>query len=280
MDLIQFCRLKGIQITSLPPIGVWRRYKTDDHPQKRNGAVKYMGDHAFVQNHALETSVSVWRGVNVYADRRMIDAAVRRAEEKTVRDQARAADRAKWILSQAQVMEHPYLEAKGFKTKGFVWKDLLVIPMYVRSRMVGAQMIQPDGQKRFLSGQQTSEAEFRMEKGGIHILCEGYATGLAIREALQALRMPYVIHVTFSAQNMLKVSRMVPAGVVVADNDASKTGERVAQQIGWPYWISEVEGEDAHDAWRRVGTFRLSQALRSVLMGRAKKRADLNVVGG
>ena len=67
---------------------------------------------------------------------------------------------------------------------------------------------------------------------------------------------------------------------MVADNDVSKTGERVAQQIGWPYWMSEVEGEDAHDAWRRVGTFRLSQALRSVLMGGAKKRADLNVVGG
>jgi len=61
MELINFCRAHGILIDSPPPIGVWRRYPTDDHPNKRNGAVKFMGDHAFVQNHALDVEVSVWQ---------------------------------------------------------------------------------------------------------------------------------------------------------------------------------------------------------------------------
>jgi len=61
MNFLDFCRLHGILIDYLPPVGVWRRYATEDHPKKRNGAVKYMGDHGFVQNHATETSVSVWQ---------------------------------------------------------------------------------------------------------------------------------------------------------------------------------------------------------------------------
>ena len=61
MELISFCRAHGILIDSPPPIGYWRRYPTEDHPTKRNGAVKFMGDHAFVQNHAMDTEVSIWK---------------------------------------------------------------------------------------------------------------------------------------------------------------------------------------------------------------------------
>ena len=46
---------------------------------------------------------------------------------------------------------------------------------------------------------------------------------------------------------------------MVADND--KTGEQTAKDIGWPYWISDVEGEDANDYFKRVGMFRFSQSL-------------------
>ena len=52
MDLLNFCRAHGILIDSMPPIGMWKRFPTEDHPRSRNGAVKFMGDHAFVQNHA------------------------------------------------------------------------------------------------------------------------------------------------------------------------------------------------------------------------------------
>jgi len=47
----------------------------------------------------------------------------------------------------------------------------------------------------------------------------------------------------------------------VADNDASGTGERVAKEIGWPYWRSDTQGEDADDTLKRLGLFKFSQSL-------------------
>jgi putative DNA primase/helicase len=282
MDFIDFARSHGIIINDLPPIGQWKRYPTEDHPRKKNGACKYMGTHGFVQNHATSTVVSLWKPDSINeSQRRDYSRMAAQAEQEKVRMQEKAAIKAKKLLNGSVLATHPYLKSKGFpEEQGWVNDKKLIIPMRINGELVGCQVVDADGGKKFLFGQKTANASFDFDNKGKHYLCEGYATGLAIREAVQALRMPYVIHVTFSAQNMLKVSRIVPAGVVVADNDVSKTGERVAQQIGWPYWMSEVEGEDAHDAWRRVGTFRLSQALRSVLMNGAKKRADLNVVGG
>jgi putative DNA primase/helicase len=60
MNFLDFCAAHGIVINHAPPIGIWKRYPTTDHPKSRNGAVKFMGDHAFVQNHATDTEVSVW----------------------------------------------------------------------------------------------------------------------------------------------------------------------------------------------------------------------------
>ena len=43
MDFLNFCAAHGIIINHAPPIGIWRRYPTTDHPKSRNGAVKFMG---------------------------------------------------------------------------------------------------------------------------------------------------------------------------------------------------------------------------------------------
>jgi putative DNA primase/helicase len=60
---------------------------------------------------------------------------------------------------------------------------------------------------------------------------------------------------------MKKIASTIKSGVVIADNDESKTGERVAQEIGWPYWMSDQAGEDANDTHLRVGLFNFSQSL-------------------
>ena len=70
MEFLDFCRSHGIVISSPPPVGVWKRYPTVDKPRRRNGAVKFMGDHAFIQNHAMDTEVSVWRGGDVTESQR------------------------------------------------------------------------------------------------------------------------------------------------------------------------------------------------------------------
>ena len=88
-----------------------------------------------------------------------------------------------------------------------------------------------------------------------------FRSGLSVRAALKALRKPANVRVCFSAGNMAKVAATLRKGVIVADHDASGTGERVAKEIGWPYWMSDTQGEDANDYHRRAGLFRWSQAL-------------------
>lgn len=110
-------------------------------------------------------------------------------------------------------------------------------------------------------GQRTSNAEFCFDNKGLHILCEGYATALSVRHVLKSYKRRYNIHVCFSAGNMKKVASTIDSGFLVTDNDESGTGERVAKEIGWPYWMSDVVGEDFNDTHLRVGLFRAGQSL-------------------
>lgn len=181
-----------------------------------------------------------------------------------------AARRAAEIVYLCRMEQHAYLSSKGFKeAKGLVWwageeDNRLIIPMHVGGRLVNVQQINRQCEKKFLYGGQAAFAEHIFDAKGVDVLVEGYATGLSVRMALEALRMKYRIHVTFSAGNMVKVGKRLRSGVVIADNDVSRTGQRSAELIGWPYWMSEAEGEDANDCHRRLGLFRFSQALRSV----------------
>jgi phage/plasmid primase-like uncharacterized protein len=272
MTFLDFCRIHGVVIDHLPPVGVWKRFKTEDKGGKRNGAVKFMGDHGFVQNWATMVSPVAWQ-----ADGRAVQAVPReqlqKAAQEAAQAKAQAADKAAWILRQAQTKEHAYLTAKGFPAEvGNVWQAgdaaLLVIPMRVGNALVGCQLIDEAGGKKFLSGQRTGNAEFIFANSGPHILCEGYATALSARHALKNLKRRYTLHVTFSAGNMAKVADGLPGGYVLADNDASGTGERTAREIGWPYWMSDRVGEDANDYHLRVGLFALSQEMRTLLKSR------------
>jgi putative DNA primase/helicase len=283
MDFLSFCAAHGIIINHAPPIGVWKRYPTTDHPKKRNGAVKFMGDHAFVQNHATNTDVSVWNtDAPVDIDTAKIARMAREAEITKRKAQAEAAARANDILAHSILAKHDYLKAKGFEDEwGRVWvkdgEQILVIPMWIDGRLVGCQLIKTDGSKKFLYGQRTSGAEFCIDSRGENILCEGYATALSIQKAMKSLKRPYAIHVCFSAGNMKRVAEG-KRGLVVADNDASGTGERVAKEIGWPYWMSDTVGEDANDYHMRVGLFKFSQSLiRSLNAVRLLRSGDSEV---
>lgn len=270
MDFLSFCRLNGVLIESLPPIGVWKRYKTEDKSSKRNGAVKFLGDHGLVQNWATMTEPASWRaeGAAPAVQRQQI----RKASHDAAQANARAAEKAAWILGQSKTKKHAYLAAKGFPDAvGNVWdmdSPLLVIPMRIGSKVVGCQLIDEAGGKKFLTGQRTGNAEFIFSNGGEHILCEGYATALSAQQALKNLKRRYTLHVCFSAGNMVKVADSLPRGFVLADNDASGTGEKTARAIGWPFWMSDMVGEDANDFHIRAGLFALSQHI-GLLMRRA-----------
>jgi putative DNA primase/helicase len=267
MHLLDFCRLHGVIVDREPPIGLWKRYPTVDKPTHRNGAVKHMGTHAFIQNHATMTEIEVWHAegdsvMDPNKARKLVEAAHRDIREK----QEKAAQKAGFILHQCQIGYHPYLEKKGFKEEQTnVWKHddqlLMVIPMRVGHRLVGCQLIDESGDKKFLAGQRTSEATFTMDNKGPHILVEGMATGLSVKAAMKALKRRYTLHVCFSAGNLKKVAATLPKGFVVADKDASRTGQNTAEQIGWPYWLPDTVGMDANDVHQRDGLFKFSQSL-------------------
>jgi len=269
-DFLSFARAHGILISSLPPIGVWRRYPTVDHPRKKNGAIKFMGDHAYVQNHAVDTEVEVWHGQAPNGiDMEKINRQIKAADEKKRRIQQEAASKAACLLKQCAFAHHDYLKAKGFpeETGNVYVKDgqhFLIIPMRHMGRLVGAQVIDQEGGKKFLFGQQSGGAEFVFDNKGTHILCEGYATALSVKAAMKALKRRYTLHVCFSAGNMRKIAEGLPGGFIVADHDESQTGQKVAENIGWPYWMSDTVGEDANDFHQRVGLFKFSQSLQKV----------------
>jgi putative DNA primase/helicase len=88
------------------------------------------------------------------------------------------------------------------------------------------------------------------------------ATGLSVHAALRALKRDAQVVVCFSAGNLGKLAK---TGFVVADNDESGTGQRVAERTGLPYFLPPKTGWDFNDFWKEVGTFRASQELRRAL---------------
>jgi putative DNA primase/helicase len=268
MDFIEFARSHGILIDNLPPLGVWKRFPTEDHPRSKNGAVKYMGEVGFVQNHATATVVSIWKPDSPITTKVKSTylASIRNAEDEQKKKQHQAMQRAVGMLNGSGMSTHPYLEAKGFKDEqgNVLWQDgkpVLLIPMRVAGNLVGLQQIDQDGGKKFLYGQRTSNAVFTFDNKGMNVLCEGYATALSVRLAFKQMKQRYTLHVCFSAGNMAKVAAGLEAGLLIADNDASGTGQRVAEESGWKYWLSDRVGEDANDYHQRVGLFQFTQSL-------------------
>lgn len=270
MTFEDFARIHGLIIDSVIPHRQVRT-ATEDHPRKQNGSYKFLGDVGFVMNWATMEEPAVW-----FPDKQTASFSVLKkssVDQTKERDRLakKASDKAGWILHQCKAETHPYLEAKGFPNEiGNVWtKDnekILVIPMRIDKRVIGCQLINSDGVKKFLYGQTTKGATLTMNAKGFPIFCEGYATALSIREAMIANNIKYSIYVCFSASNMKFIVGQFTYGLVVADNDNSHVGETTARKTGKPYWISETIGEDFNDFHKRVGTFQASQSLKKKLI--------------
>ena len=206
--------------------------------------------------------------------REQIEAQRRAAAERTTKEGKQrikaaqeAAKKAEWILSQCKPEKHAYFQLKGFpELQGLVWRpeqetNLLCIPMFVDGHLSSLQLIDKEGNKKFLSDGITGKAEFCIDCGALNASdwwVEGYASGLSLQACLSALKLRYRIHVTFSAQNL---KRMAHSGYVVADNDASNTGAMAAAATGLPYWLAPQVGSDINDFHKQNGTFRASQAI-------------------
>jgi putative DNA primase/helicase len=237
----------------------WTRVSTLDKPTKKNGAYVFDGHGGAVINFATMEKHAIYKSDKP----QVVDfEKINRQNADRDRRQQEAKKKAAYILKQAIPSHHPYLEKKGFSEKGYVWKDLLVIPMRINSALVGLQMIRPDGNKRFLSGQITKGASLMIDNKGRDILVEGYATGLSVRRALKEMKIRYKIHVCFSASNMLEIAKNLENPFVIADNDP--VGVSTAKKIASCYWLGEA-GEDFNDFEVRLGAHQAGKSLLPLL---------------
>jgi len=270
MRFEDFARLHGLLINDVIPFK-WVSTPTEDKPRSSNGRYKYMGDVGWVQNWATMDKPAIWKTEERFTPTPELI----RKKNSALSDRQQLADKASakagWIMHQTANSLHPYLTKKGFpEEEGNVWKteqdELLVIPMRISGKLVGCQLINQEGEKKFLYGQQTKGATFCIDAKGTPIFCEGYATGLSVRSVMKANKLRYSIYICFSASNLKEVARTIPLGIVIADNDHNGIGESVAKETGKPYWISDTVGEDFNDYHLRVGLFKASQSLKQIFL--------------
>jgi putative DNA primase/helicase len=247
MSFTDFAYQYGLIIDSLI-MGRWARVKTLDKPNKTNGAYIFDGCTGAVINFATMEIHVPYKSDKPF----LVDyGRIKQANEDKLAKRAVASQKAEYILKNAKKAKHPYLSRKGFDENGWVWKEMLIVPMRVDGKLVGCQMISADGTKKFLSGQLTKGASLVMDEKGRDVLVEGFATGLSVRRALRLLGVTFKIHVCFSASNMLEIAKNAVNPLVVADNDA--VGVRTAKKIASAYWVGEAS-EDFNDCELRLGT--------------------------
>ncbi len=208
------------------------------------------------------------------ATRQMLAQARARERDMRRKDQERqrlAALKAADIIKRAERGTHPYLERKGFPQEtGLIYDERLVIPMRDAEnypRVVSAQMIAADGEKRFLPGGRTRAAIYRIgtEGHGRIVLCEGYATALSIASAIRRLPGAFQILVCFSALNLERVGQLVPRNAVVAaDNDRSGTGERAAKSTGLRWTMPYEIATDFNDLHQAMGVYVVTERMREL----------------
>lgn len=287
MDFQTYARAHGVLIEHVVDDSRWHRVPTTTHPRKRNGAYRHCGTHAHVQDHATMLEPALWTPEADEAakiDHAGIAQRAAMAALQIRNDQTAAAKKAGWILHQCKTEKHPYLESKGFPEEhGNVWLDgevrKLCIPMRSDGQVVGLQTIsdQTGFEKKFLYGQRTRDAVYIMDNKGANWFCEGYATALSVRAALQAIKVRYRLFVCFSAGNLLSVAKNHGTGFVVADRDHPThlapddggMGWKVAAGTGLPFWHAPEAGMDFNDYLRKCGVFRASQELKSMTLKRA-----------
>jgi len=241
----------------------WTRVPTSDKPQSKNGAYIWDGKMGAVQNWAVhEKPVTFKSKEATYISEEEWRKRKAKYDQDRAKKQQDASKKAGWIMNNAVKKPHPYLVKKGFITdcpNQWVWNNLLIVPMRIDQKLVGVQLIDFDGEKKFLSGQITKGAEAIIDAKGRDILCEGYATAMSIRRALKCIGKRYTIHVCFSASNIIEIASKYPQCMIVADNDP--VGIRTAKKTGKPFWSSPVEFEDFNDYEVRVGSAEAGKSL-------------------
>ena len=275
MTFIEHAQAHGLMIRDLISDGRWHRVPTADKPRKRNGAYLWDGVRGVVKNWATMEDFAGWpeRGQRVEPIDPLKLARDRKAALLKQQEQhKRVAVVAEYNLKSAQMLKHDYLAKKGFPDElGLVLKGDLLVPMrdYRTMQVMSLQRITSGGGKKFMTGGQTKGAVYvigRRSRNTGRIFCEGYATGLSVRAALDYMRQPIEVWVCFSAANMVYVSDKIGGRrLVVADHDSSGTGQKAAESTGLPWVMPDLTGQDFNDLHQSEGLGACVKLLRDLL---------------
>jgi putative DNA primase/helicase len=271
MNFYQFAQAHGLLIRDLHASERIRRCPTSKRPQSKNGAYLFTGDRGWCQDWSTGEPVQWWqeKGSKPWSDaeKKAWSDRQRVAEKARIQGYAAASEKAQTLLSECVIDSHRYLKAKNLPdVVGMVASDgALLIPMRdcETNQLLGVQSIRFDGdffQKKFLSGMRAKGAVFRIGTGTETILCEGYATGLSIHAAVKRLRLNASVMCCFSASNIVAVAK-TKGHFVMADNDASKTGELAAIASGLPWLMPDTVGEDWNDVCSSEGLMAVCRAV-------------------
>jgi len=291
VNFTDFARTHGVEIANLRcGDRIWR-CSTTEHPRSTNGAYFFDGTRGWVQNWETGEPAQWWNDAKAqpWTEVEKRQWAKRREGERLERERnaRRAAEIAAELIACASLGEHGYLKSKGLgQCLGLVTPDhVLVVPMRSidTNELRGAQkisLVENEWRKKFIFGTRAKGAVLRIgpERAAESILVEGYATGLSVDLAARKLCMRAAIYVTFSADNLAHVAQLIGGRrYVIADNDESGTGQRVAEATGLPWAMSERTGEDANDLHQRAGLMavaRLLMACKSTRAGGAQRSGE------
>ena len=277
MTFAQFCAAHGLLIRHLTPSAKVRRCPTVCAPSELKGWFTWDG---------VRGACGIWHGLDngaqVYspgkdaepqhltpADFAAIDRRLAQERAEVARRHATAAAKAARMLASAEARSHAYLARKGFPellAPTLMDGKVLLVPMRKAGKLTSLQSIAEDGSKLFLSGGEAKGAVHQIGSVGLAVLCEGFATGLSVAHAIKACRLRAHAVVCFSATNLVHVAANYADARVVADNDASGTGERAAKQTGLRYFMPTEIGQDFNDYHRVQGLFQASQRLRELIL--------------
>lgn len=282
MSFIQFARAHGIEIdpAKLYPSEKIKRCGTTEKPRSSSGAYFWDGQRGWVFDWSGEARVN-WYNDPLAQPWTQAEKDAWKAKRQTQRAQQaqgyqRAAQQAAQMLRAAKPGEHSYLHSKGFaETKGFIAPDgALLVPMRSAcdNALQGVQVIrwledERRHEKKMFPGMKAKAAVFRMGAPTAPETClvEGYADGLSVQAALRSIGVHAAVVVCFSAHNIATVAPLLTGRRwVFADNDTSGTGQRVAEQTGLPWCMSDIEGEDPNDLHQRGGLLAVCQKIMNV----------------
>lgn len=293
----QACSDVGIRPPKHRSYGKWLLTDTLEGRKGKGDGRVIINDHcvtAWNWKTSEKSTVSLRDGLSA-TEKRGVTASVEKANKKASEDRARAARIANELLAKAIPATHEYLSRKGFPDERVMTVpaqvvrqlggDYLVpagatsavlVPARRAGEVCSAQLIWGDGTKKFLYGGEIGGSSHRIGKGADTWLCEGFATGLSLRNALHGLKMRPTILCCFSAANIAAVARSLPGRVfVAADHDQPRpqfggvgTGEHYARQTMLPYGMPPDVGTDFNDMHQRTSIFAVQRALTSIMVGR------------